>query len=218
MPYARILASARRARCTESSSPDDRACSSSRSACARSMSWARAASSARIPTRLSATDRKPPCTTAITVSESPPLICTVPLPSVPSSGAWCGMMPSSPSAVRATTMAASPVHTVRSAATSSTCRRSRSPSAILLQLLGPLLHVLETAAHEERLLGDVVVLPLGQLLEGVDGLVERDERPVQTGEGLGDERVLGQEPLDPPGPVDEDLVLLRELVDAEDRD
>ena len=45
---------------------------------------------------------------------------TAPFTSVPSSGAWCGRMPTSPSVVRARTMVASPVHTVRSAATSST--------------------------------------------------------------------------------------------------
>src|SRR5690349_11514860 len=220
MPWARIRASARRARWAASSSSEPWASRRSLSASARSMSLARSHSSARIPTRLSATERNPPCTTATTGS---PLSCrmsTAPSASVPSNGAWCGRMPTSPSAVRARTIVPSPVHTVRSAATSSTWSRSPdpSPSAILLQLLGLLLHVLEATAHEERLLRDVVVLALGQLLERVDGLVERDERPVQTGEGLGDEGVLREEPLDATGPLDEDLVLLRELVDAEDRD
>ena len=54
--------------------------------------------------------------------------------------------------------------------------RSRQPffsSSLALRL-----DVLEATAHEERLLGDVVVLALGELLERVDGLVERHERAV----------------------------------------
>ena len=105
------------------------------------------------------------------------------------------------SAVRAMTIFASPDHTSRSAATSSTCSRSsltRTPyslsrtsgsrsasrlrgagtsrdaalrdSEVLLDL-GPLpLDVVETAAHEERLLGDVVVLTVGDLVERLDGV------------------------------------------------
>src|SRR5688572_14486331 len=216
MPWARIRASARRTWCAASSSSDCRASWSSRSASARSMSLARSHSSARIPTRLSATDRKPPCTTAITGSPDSWRMSTAPSPSVPSSGAWCGRMPTSPLAVRASTIALCPVHTLRSAATSSTSRRSEpESSAILLQLLGLGLHVLEATAHEEGLLGDVVVLALGQLLERVDRLVDRHERAVEAGERLGHEGVLRQEALDPARPLDEDLVLLRELVDAE---
>ena len=49
------------------------------------------------------------------------------------------------------------------------------------------LDVFDATAHEERLLGQVVVLALGELLERLDRLVERDERPVDAGECLGDE-------------------------------
>ena len=39
-----------------------------------------------------------------------------------------------------------------------------------------------------------------------------------VGEDLGHEERLREEPLDPPGAVDDDLVVLGKLVDAEDRD
>ena len=84
--------------------------------------------------------------------------------------------------------------------------------------LALLLDVFEAAAHEERLLGEVVVLALAELLERLDRLGDRHEGTVEAGERLGDEGVLRQETLDAAGPVDEDLVLLGELVDAEDRD
>ena len=42
--------------------------------------------------------------------------------------------------------------------------------------------------------------------------------PVDAGELLGHVGVLRQEPLDPAGPVHDDLVLLGQLVDTEDRD
>ena len=84
--------------------------------------------------------------------------------------------------------------------------------------LGLLLDVVDAAAQEERLLGDVVVLALGQLLERGDGLLDRHELAGLAGEGLRDEERLRQEALDAAGAVDEDLVVLAELVDAEDGD
>src|SRR5215469_12170369 len=71
-------------------------------------------------------------------------------------------------------------------------RRRRAPSARSrpLQVLGFPLHVLDPADHEERLLGEL----------------------------LGDEHRMGQEPLDPPGALHGDPVLLGQLVYAEDRD
>src|SRR5687768_10025962 len=86
----------------------------------------------------------------------------------------------------------------------------------LLELLRVALEVLEPTAHEERLLRDVVVLALADRPERLQGLRERDERTRLTGERLGHEHVLREEPLDAPGPVDGDLVLFTELVDAED--
>src|SRR5215210_6227594 len=59
---------------------------------------------------------------------------------------------------------------------------------------------------------------LDDLLEGADRLVEVDEFAFEAGELLGDEERLGEEALEAPGPADDDLVLLRELVYAEDGD
>src|SRR3954468_16943142 len=128
------------------------------------------------------------------------------------------MMPISPARVRAFTTVASPDHTSRSAATRDTCivlAIVRSSQA-LLDLVPLLLDVVETAAHEERLLGDVVVLAVGDLVERLHRLGDRDRRPLQAGELLGDVGVLRQEALDAARPADDDLVLLGQLVDAED--
>src|SRR4051812_43347641 len=80
------------------------------------------------------------------------------------------------------------------------------------------LDVLHTATHEERLLGILVELALGEPAERVDGLVERDELAGDAGELLRDEERLREEPLDPAGPVDQNAVLFGQLVDAEDGD
>jgi hypothetical protein len=87
-----------------------------------------------------------------------------------------------------------------------------------LQLPGLLLHVLDPADHVERLLGQVVVVALGDRLERGDCLLQGREDTRLAGELLGHEHGLGQESLDPSGPLHGDLVLLAELVDAEDGD
>jgi hypothetical protein len=94
----------------------------------------------------------------------------------------------------------------------------RTLSSVLLHLAPLALDVVETAAHEERLLGHVVVVAVADLGESVDRLVEWDGGALDAGELLGDVGVLGQEPLDATGSRDDDLVLLGQLVDAEDRD
>src|ERR1700729_4094901 len=136
----------------------------------------------------------------------------------------------SPSRVLAMTRWASPVQISPSGTTSATCsvtvlprapdsrRWPRAPCSRLLQGFGLLLHVLDAAAHEERLLGKVVVLALGEGLEGGDRLVQRHGHPGLAGELLGDEHGMGKEPLDPARALDGDLVFLGQLVDAEDGD
>src|ERR1700733_6204682 len=120
------------------------------------------------------------------------------------------------------TMLASPDHNRRSTDTRSTCTSAtttprslnehlvRAARASALELASLALDVLDATAHEERLLRQVVVLALGQRLERRQGLLERDERSVETGESLGHEGVLGQEALDPARALDQDLVLLGE--------
>ena len=73
--------------------------------------------------------------------------------------------------------------------------------------------------QEERPLGEVVVLALDDL--DWNPLIVSSSRtylPGVSGERLGDEERLREEALDLAGPGDDDLVLVRELVDAEDGD
>src|SRR5690242_3817014 len=100
-------------------------------------------------------------------------------------GVWFAMMPISPASVRALTTVASPDQTSRSAATSDTFIVLTMTSEALLDL-GPLaLDVFEATAHEEGLLGHVVVLAVGDLVERLDRLRDRDRRTLDAGELLG---------------------------------
>src|ERR1700730_12469780 len=158
---------------------------------------------------------------------------------MPSTGVWPVSTPMSPSRVLAMTRRAGPDHTSPSGTTSSTSSVTVLPRATSsrclpcptssrclrcatssrpLQVLGLLLHVLDPADHEEGLLGEVVVLTLGERLERRDRLVQRHEYPRLPGELLGDEHGMGQEPLDPPRALHGDPVLLGQLVDAQGRD
>src|SRR6478735_5758687 len=87
-----------------------------------------------------------------------------------------------------------------------------------LQRLRFLLDVVQSSDVEERLLGNVVELTLGDLVERLDGLGDLHVGPVLAGELLGHEEVLAQEPLHPPSPADGQLVLLGQLVHAQDGD
>src|ERR1700729_2712032 len=111
-------------------------------------------------------------------------------------------MPTSPSSVFAITRSAGPAQTSPSGTTSVTRNVTASP----LQVLGLALDVLDPAAHEERLLGHVVVFALGDRLEGRDSLLERHERALDARELLGHVHRVGQEALDPPGALHRDLV------------
>ena len=60
--------------------------------------------------------------------------------------------------------------------------------------------------------------PLRQLVERLDGLLERNRRTRLAGELLGGHHVLAQEALDTAGPLHQLLVLFGQFVDAEDGD
>src|SRR3990172_4353554 len=82
-----------------------------------------------------------------------------------------------------------------------------------------LLHGLFDGADQvERLLRDVVQLAPGYHLEALDGVLYAHVLAGRAGELLRDEERLREEPLDLPRPRDDHLVLLRELVHAEDGD
>ena len=64
----------------------------------------------------------------------------------------------------------------------------------------------------------MVVLAFGDRLERGDRLVQRHEHAGDAGELLGHIHRVGKEPLEAPGPLHRDPVLLGQFVNAEDRD
>src|SRR5947209_914422 len=86
------------------------------------------------------------------------------------------------------------------------------------RLLGGLDDVVDGALQQERGLRDVVVLALEDLLEAPDRLGDRHVDAGGPGELLGDVERLREEALDAARAADDELVLVGELVDAEDRD
>src|SRR5204862_200430 len=72
--------------------------------------------------------------------------------------------------------------------------------------------------HVEGLLGELIVLAVDDLLEARDRVLDLYVLARRARELLGDEVRLRQEALDLARPRDDELVLVGELVDAEDRD
>src|SRR3712207_1053598 len=82
-------------------------------------------------------------------------------------------------------------------------------------LLDGLIYV---ADEVEGLLGQLIVPTLDDLLERADRVLQLDELALEARELLGDEERLREEALEPACPSNDDLILLGELVDAEDGD
>ena len=78
--------------------------------------------------------------------------------------------------------------------------------------------VVEGTGQEERLLGQVVDLAFEDLLERGDRVPDRHVGAGPAGEDLGHVERLAVEDLQAPRPGDRGLVLLGQLVDAQDRD
>src|SRR6185437_1842831 len=186
----------------------------------------------RIETRSSATERKPLLTAARTSPRSSPapfstsrIRTRLASARTPTTGGCPVRIPMSPSRVLAITIRAVPDQISPSGATSAT-RTVTSPArpplralrSLLLQLRGLALDVVDVTDHVERLLRHVVVLALGDRLERGHRVRQRNEDARLAGELLGHEHRVREESLDPPGPPDRHLVLLGQLVDAEDRD
>src|ERR1035437_3881827 len=85
-------------------------------------------------------------------------------------------------------------------------------------LLGFLQHFVDRAFHVERLLGNVVVLTVHDLLEAAYRVVDLDVAPLQTSKLLGHVERLREELLDLAGTRHRELLVLAELVDAQNRD
>src|SRR6188474_206523 len=136
-------------------------------------------------------------------------------------GTCPGRSSNSPSSPGACTLSASVWATTPRGVTRFTPRMvgsAISTSSPLRQLggLGP--HVVDRAGHLERLLGQVVALALEDLLERAHRVLARAEDALHAGERGGDVERLAHELLDLAGARHGLLVVLRQLVHAEDRD
>src|SRR2546423_684642 len=76
----------------------------------------------------------------------------------------------------------------------------------------------DRADHVERLLGHVVAFAVHDLAKALDRVGDLHVTAFETRELLGDEEGLGEEALDLARARYDELVFLRELVDAQDRD
>src|SRR3712207_5067174 len=84
--------------------------------------------------------------------------------------------------------------------------------------LGLLAGLFDGADEVEGAFGEVVVLAVHDLLEAADGVGDGDVLALEAGELLGDVEGLREEALNLARARDDQLVLLRKLVEAEDGD
>src|SRR5512132_2569696 len=136
---------------------------------------------------------------------------------MPSSGWWWANTPIEPTVVRVETISTSSLKTSPSGVRTSTLNGVRAISRPLALVRG-LDHAVDAALHEEGRLGQLVVLAVEDLAERAYGLVDRDVHARRAGELLGDVEGLAEEALDLACALHDDLVLVGQLVDAEDRD
>src|SRR3954449_13335665 len=134
---------------------------------------------------------------------------------MPSSGWWLASTPIEPTVVRVETISTSSLKTSPSGVRTSTRNFVRATALALVRGLDDLV---DAALHEERRLRQLVVLAVDDLLEGAHRVVDWDVRARRAGERLGDVERLRQEALDLARALHRHLVLIGELVDAEDRD
>src|SRR3954468_23142880 len=134
--------------------------------------------------------------------------------SMPSSGWWLARMPIEPTPVRVETISTSSLKTSPSGVRTSAGNFVRAT----LVALGGAHDVVDRALEQERRLRQVVVLAVEDLLERADRLADRHVRAGRAGELLGHVERLAQEALDLTGALHGHLVVVAELVDAEDRD
>ena len=134
--------------------------------------------------------------------------------SVASSGSWFARIPIEPTVVKVESISISSAKTSPSGVSTST---GNLVWAIDL-VLGRLDDLVDRALQEERALGQLVVLAVDDLLEAPDRLGDRHVGARRAGELFGHEERLGEEALDLARPLHGQLVLVGELVDAEDRD
>src|SRR5579872_982838 len=133
-------------------------------------------------------------------------------------GEWPSRTPMSPSEAGITTISTGRDISRRSGLTISRFTGMGSPVALCLQAFGLFHRVLDRADHVERGLWQVVVLAGAHGLEAADRIGDRHEHAGEAGEHLGHVERLRKEALDLARAGDDELVLFRELVHAQDRD
>src|SRR5438045_1536767 len=139
--------------------------------------------------------------------------------SIATSGACRASTPISPAAPGTTIISASPSNAGPSGVTSDTENFGCAmPGLRLRQLPAALDGLLDRAHHVERLLRQVVVLAVEDLREAADRVLELHELARRAGELRSGEERLREEALDLAGALHDDLVLVGQLVDAEDGD
>src|SRR3954453_21692866 len=126
-------------------------------------------------------------------------------------------MPIEPTTVRVESISTSSLNTSPSGVRTSTLNGVRATSCSLV-LLGGLDDVVDGALEQEGGLRDVVVLAVEDLGEAADRLGDRHVRARRARELLGHVERLREEALDAPRAAHDELVLVGELVDAEDGD
>src|SRR3954470_3587890 len=135
---------------------------------------------------------------------------------MPSSGWWLARMPIEPTTVRVESISTSSLKTSPSGVSTSTRNGVRAIElAVLLRALDD---VVDRSLEQERRLRHVVVLALEDLGEAADRLGDRHVGARRARELLGHVERLRQEALDAPRAAHDELVLVGELVDAEDGD
>src|SRR2546425_7629580 len=138
-----------------------------------------------------------------------------PIPSVVRKGACPGKTPKYPWLPGMTISSTVSATTSRIGVAISSVRRSATLRA-RRQLLRLVHRLADVADHVEGLLGQLVMLAVDDLPEALDGVRELDVAPRRTGELLGHEERLRQEPLDLPRAGDQELVLVGERLHPED--
>src|SRR5918995_4442100 len=204
-------------------------------AASRSISDAFAASSTSAMARSNWTVKKPGPVANSTISSEVTWTRVEPAPSVATSGACRARTPISPSAPGTISISAAPSYAAPSGVTIETSNLRRSSAKLggragglalaclptcLGGILAARLHdgLVDRADHVERLLRQLVVLAVDDLLEALDRVLDTHVDARLAGERLRDVHRLREEPLDLPGTLHDELVLVRELVHAEDRD
>src|SRR4051812_48816292 len=140
------------------------------------------------------------------------------------SGAWRARTPISPAAPGTISISASPSKAAPSGVTTETEKSGWSATRplcggrLFLHGFRALDRLLDRTDHVERLLWQVVVLAVQDLDKAADRVLELHELAGCARELRSGEERLREEALDLAGACDDDLVLVRELVDPEDRD